>query len=48
MLWHKELMITPTNTGGEFEHYRACALGVIAATPGTPVRHALSNSRRAG
>jgi hypothetical protein len=32
-------------TGGKFEHYRDCVLGVIAPAP---VRHALSNSRRAG
>jgi hypothetical protein len=32
------------NYGGDFEHYRACVLGVIAPAL---VRHALSNSRRA-
>jgi hypothetical protein len=31
--------------GGEFEHYRACELDVVAPAP---ERHALSNSRRAG
>jgi hypothetical protein len=35
----------PTTTGGEFEHCRACVLGVIAPTP---LLHALSKSRRAG
>jgi hypothetical protein len=34
----------PTTTRGEFEHRRACVLGVIAPAP---VRHALSNNRRA-
>jgi hypothetical protein len=34
----------PTTARGEFEHCRACVLGVIAPAP---VRHALSNSRRA-
>jgi hypothetical protein len=33
------------STGGDFEHYGACAFGVIAPAP---VRHALSNRRRAG
>jgi hypothetical protein len=33
------------NYGGEFEHCRACVLGVIAPAP---VRHDLSNSRRTG
>jgi hypothetical protein len=37
--------IAPTITGGEFEHFRACVLGVVAPAP---VRHALSNKRRAG
>jgi hypothetical protein len=35
----------PTTKRGEFEHCRACVLGVIAAAL---VRHALSNNRRAG
>jgi hypothetical protein len=35
----------PTTTRGEYEHCRACVLGVIAPAA---VRHALSNNRRAG
>jgi hypothetical protein len=35
----------PTTAAGEFEKCRACVLRVIAPEP---VRHALSNSRRAG
>jgi hypothetical protein len=42
MLWHIG-RIAPTNTGGEFEHYRAC----VRIAP-APVRHALSNNLRVG
>jgi hypothetical protein len=40
----RPIWIAPTNTGGEFEHYRVCVLGVIALAP---VRHILLNNRRA-
>jgi hypothetical protein len=43
MLWRPKWN-EPTTTGGEFEHCRACVLGVIAPAP---VRHALSNCCRA-
>jgi hypothetical protein len=44
MLW-RPIWNAPIATRGEFEHCRACVLWIIAPAP---VRHALSNSRRAG